>query len=214
MTELSSEKREVYSRAFEDFNLLDFGNRIQLSGILLGTQSGETILVPTPEGEINGQELSIMHLNLEEWNAFLRQTDLLEVEVLMEDEGGIKKAILRKTTRQINTQISWAVYRRDEYRCRYCGAADKPLTVDHLILWEEGGPSIEENLVTTCKKCNKTRGNMKYTDWLNSKQYAEKSVNLTEDEKLKNYQLGGKLSDIPIKLHIPSRGKKKKRMRR
>lgn len=202
---------KLQQRRLEEINLRELGNSIYLSGMVL-SGNNETFIVPTPNGEIH--DLSCLQLTLEEWKTVLRQTDLQEVEVLMEDEGGIKKAILRKTTRQIETKISWNVYRRDGYRCRYCGCGDKPLTVDHLVLWEEGGPSIEENLVSACSKCNKRRGNMHYTDWLNSEEYAQKSSGLTDDEKLKNYQLAGTLVNIPIRLHIPSRGKKKKKTRR
>ena len=191
-----------------DLNLLDLGNSINLSGMILSGDK-DSYIVPTPEGEVH--DLKLLELDLEDWKVLLRQTDLQEVEVLMDDNSGIKKAILRKTARQIDAQVSWAVYRRDDYKCRYCGCDDKPLTVDHLILWEEGGPSIEENLVSACKKCNKKRGNMQYADWLSSDVYIDRAADLMTKVHMMNYDLIETLKDIPRKLHIPSRGKKKRK---
>ena len=82
---------------------------------------------------------------------------LLEAQTQAED-GTLTKAILRKTARQIEASVSWQVWRRDGCRCRYCGRDNVPLTVDHLVRWEEGGPSTEENLVSSCKKCNQSQG--------------------------------------------------------
>ena len=58
------------------------------------------------------------------------------------------KAVIRKCQRNIEQGVSWNVFRRDGYACRYCGNKEVPLTVDHLVLWEESGPSTEANLVS------------------------------------------------------------------
>jgi hypothetical protein len=112
-------------------------------------------------------DIEVLLPSLEEWQQIVRQSDLKEIEGM--DKG--KKIILRKSTRQIETKIMWEVYRRDEYTCRYCGANDRPLTVDHIVLWEDMGPSIPLNLISSCKKCNNKRGNMQYEDWLWNPQY-------------------------------------------
>ena len=80
----------------------------------------------------------------------------------------------------------WEVFRRDNYTCRYCGNKQVPMTVDHVVLWEEGGPSIVKNLICSCKKCNNTRGNMQYEDWLESDGYKDRSVVLTGNDHLRN----------------------------
>ncbi len=166
-----------------DLNILEVGHTIQLAGAIYA--DGRTVfLVPLPDALTEDQELDLYgwtathgleHLDMdqEDWQRFIRQTDLLETEILNAagDNGKLVKAIVRKSARQISQGVSWAVYRRDGYECRYCGRDEVPLTVDHLILWEEGGPSIEENLVASCRKCNKTRGNMQYGDWLESPYY-------------------------------------------
>jgi 5-methylcytosine-specific restriction endonuclease McrA len=111
-------------------------------------------------------------------------------------DGTVTKAILRKSQRLIEQRVSWAVFKRDGYRCRYCGAEGVPLTVDHLVLWEDGGPSVEENLVSACRPCNKTRGNMSYGDWLHSRYYRQKSSKLTPEGREANDKLLSTLNSI------------------
>lgn len=195
-------------------NLLELGHTIQLSGMLLtDSQRDITFLVPFPDDDIT-DKIKTLNLSYEDWKTLLRQTDLQEAEVLVNDNGKIKKAILRKSTRQIDTRVSWNVYRRDNYTCRYCGRNDIPLTVDHLILWEDGGPSIEANLVACCRKCNKVRGNIEYNVWLKSRQYESVSKNLPSEIRQANIFAANVLDGIPTKLHISNRKGSKKKKRR
>lgn len=188
---------------FKDLNLYDIGDTIQMSGALY-TGKGKAILVTFPEDHEEVSNLPVHHLKMtsEQWGAFLRQTDLLEVQPV---SGTNEKAILRKSTRQIEQAVSWKVYKRDSYSCRYCGNADIPLTVDHLVRWEEGGPSIEANLVAACRKCNKTRGDTSYADWLKHPHYLKVSVRLKPEVRAANEALMGTLAGIPRKKHIGSR---------
>jgi len=191
-----------------DEMLLDFGNGINLAGAVF-SDDDRTIILMFPDNEVD--YITIPDVSLEDWKRILRQTDILETEVLAEDRHGLKKAILRKSGRQIDGRISWNVFRRDGYKCRYCGRDDVPLTVDHIVLWEEGGPSIEENLVSACKKCNKKRGNVQYPDWLASQYYLSVSSHIDPATIMENSNLLSTLDSIPRKAHVISRGKKKKR---
>ena len=152
---------------FEEFDLLKVGNTLEITGVVYGNDDDESYLIMLPDSNMNLETFEVMVPTLEEWQKIVRQSDLKEIEGM--DKG--KKIILRKSTRQIEQKIMWEVYRRDEYTCRYCGATDRPLTVDHIVLWEEMGPSIPLNLISSCKKCNNKRGNMQYDDWLNHPQY-------------------------------------------
>jgi len=191
----------------EDIKLLDIGNSIQLSGTIWSGNGYDYIcFFPDEFDETLGNEMIPLEMSLDDWKKFIRQTDIMETEILAKDtDGKIVKAILRKTQRQIEQRLQWRVFKRDEYTCRYCGADDVPLTVDHIVLWEEGGPTIEENLVAACRKCNKTRGNQQYKDWLDNKYYKEKSKNLSEDTKLKNAAVAHLLDSIPRQYHKKSR---------
>jgi len=150
---------------FEDLNLLEIGNTMEISGVVYENDTDVFIIyLPDTDDPVRMHEI---FPTLEEWQKIIRQSDLKEIEGM--DKG--QKIILRKSTRQIETKIMWEVFRRDEYHCRYCGANDRPLTVDHVVLWEEMGPSIPLNLITACKKCNNARGSMQYEDWLTSPHY-------------------------------------------
>ena len=190
---------------FKNLNLLSIGNTVQISGMIW---SGEGInyLCYLPD-ELNPEyDTVLMPLTLEEWNELVRQSDLMETEILAKDtEGKLVKTILRKSTRQIDQAIQWKVFERDEYCCRYCGRTGIPLSVDHIILWEEGGPSTEENLITACKKCNKTRGNMQYADWLQSPYYKKVSSGMLQESIRENEFVLTRLDSIPRRIHIKSR---------
>lgn len=168
-----------------DLNLYDVGSTIQLVGALY-QEYGKTYLVVLPDEAIADTEPIILKMDLGDWQTFLRQTDLVETEILQNDGTGIKKAIVRKTQRMIDGSLQARIWKRDEWKCRYCGRDDVQLTVDHIILWEELGATIEENLLSSCKKCNRTRGNMQYEDWLKSKEYEQLSQKLRGEQLSKN----------------------------
>lgn len=202
---------------FSDLDLLSVGHTLQLAGAVYAGE-GRILVVPFPEEKIGATgslmeapgrppiwfqddgghlEAHVLEMDLDEWSVFLRQSDLLEVEAFREaPDGKIRKAVLRKSQRQIEEGVRWAVFRRDGFRCRYCAREDVPMTVDHLVLWEEGGPSVEENLVTACRKCNKTRGKTQYSAWLEHPYYARVSASLTEEDRTLNACLAGTLDMI------------------
>ena len=179
-----------------DLNLYDIGGSIGISAIVLGDKKN-FYYVPFPDQElpmVGGGVVGAINLvedmNLANWLKLTKQLDEQEVEILLKDETGkLLKGIVRKTERQIEQRVSWAVYKRDHYRCCYCGRDGVPLTVDHLVLWEDGGPSIEDNLLSACRKCNKTRGNQQYDQWLKDPYYIQVSKNLTAMERQINEDL-------------------------
>jgi 5-methylcytosine-specific restriction endonuclease McrA len=164
-----------------DLNILDFGEKIGMTGAVFSSNDGMIYLTMFPEQpEVAKDNIEPLKLDLEDWKKMLRQLDLQETEVLVKDSatGEIAKAILRKSQRTIEQRVSWSVFKRDHYHCRYCGKDGVPMTVDHLILWEKGGPSVEENLVAACRPCNKARGDMEYVEWLQSPYYKKASRSL------------------------------------
>ncbi len=192
---------------FDELDLLKIGNTIQIVGsIWQGEGMVLSCYFPGEKPE-QGDGLTDMEMSLEEWEHFLRQSDLLETEILAQKKGNrdLVQAVVRKGSRQIDQRVSWAVYKRDGYACRWCGTDDGPLTVDHLVLWEEGGPSIKSNLVSSCKRCNRTRGNMQLADGLESPEYKHRSRNLTDFDKVRNHRLLDVLDSIPRRVHRISR---------
>jgi hypothetical protein len=196
---------EIPRWALEQLNLLELGNTIQVSGVIYADNE-VVYLCMMPEEPIGDRVLRVLDLNQEDWKQVIRQTDLIETEVLENaPDGKLAKIIVRKSTRQVEQGISWAVFRRDGFRCRYCGADDVPLTVDHVVPWEAGGPSIEENLVSACRKCNKTKGKIPLPKWLKHPRYKELSQRLAPEVRQQNEGLLEILDSIPLRAH--SRGR-------
>lgn len=213
----------------QDINLLEVGDTIHLVGsVWAGGGKVYLALFPEDRGTVYAaqhqvrftqeawddvsfkgtdvHEVHTLDMDSDDWTKFLRQTDLLETEVLAKaSDGTLAKVIVRKSQRQIEAGVSWKVFRRDGYACRYCGKDDLPLTVDHLVLWEVGGPSIEANLVSACKKCNKTRGRLPYAEWLKNHYYLKVSMVLTEAQREANAKLLETLAGIPVNAHQRTR---------
>lgn len=192
---------------FEDFDLLSLGNTVQLVGAVYRDKNKGSFVALFPEDtDAWSDSIELLVMDRDQWKQFLRQSDIVETEVLAQaSDGKLAKAIIRKTARNIESAINWAVFRRDEYACRYCGKNDVPLTVDHVVTWEDGGPSIEENLVSSCRKCNRVRGNTPYEEWLKDPFYLNASKGLSEEVKKANRDLVETLDAIPRRVHRRSR---------
>ena len=185
-------------------DLKEVGHTIQIAGAIYNSDKDQkTYLVMLPDEDLYAGFLIREDLTLEQWKEFFMQTDILEVEL-----NDTQKTIVRKAERQIAGNISWKVYARDNYSCRYCGKSGIPLTVDHIILWEDGGPSIEDNLLTSCKKCNRTRGNTPYPEWITSKAYGKISIHIEEWQHALNHKVLHTLDKIP-RSFTKMRGKKR-----
>jgi len=202
------------SKKLSEIDILDIGNTIQLAGAVYMDGSSRLLLVPFPD-EVSDVEkvfnkttldVEILAMDSADWEKFLRQTDLLETEVLQKaSDGKLAKVILRKSQRQIDQGVSWQVWKRDGYACRYCGKDDVPLTVDHIITWETGGPTVEQNLLSACRKDNKARGNLSYEDWLKHPHYLKVSKALRPEVQEANEAVLGRLNAIPRNKNVRSR---------
>jgi hypothetical protein len=184
---------------FSDINIYDVGNKWTLLGAVFGDEDG-VLLCMFPDATVPPKKMDLLPMTDEEWHTFIRQSDLLETEVLTKSpEGKVGKAILRKTQRVIDNRVSWGVYKRDGYRCRYCGRDGVPLTVDHLICWEVGGPSDNpDNLATSCRKCNKVRGSTPYAEWIiYHPHYKKVCKGLTNDVRTLNINTIETIANIP-----------------
>lgn len=191
-------------------DLLRFGHTIQLVGVIFrdaedGQEGADLLLYLPGEWRLPAMPLHTMSPSSLDWESILTQTDTLLTEVSSTDNGVLLKAFVRKSQRQVDQSISWNVFRRDGYRCRYCGRADVPLTVDHLVRWEVGGPSTEANMVAACRPCNRTRGDMEYGTWLRSAAYERRSRGLPGVSLACNLMLESTLAAIPRVDRVRSR---------
>lgn len=178
----------------EKEELYKFGNELQICGMVLGNAlEHRVILFPEVKKDIhNIPGINITLVDDKTLREILFQLDVVECI-------GNQKVVLRKSQRQLSDQISWNVYRRDECKCRYCGDNKSSLSVDHIILWKNMGETVEDNLITACKKCNKTRGDMEYEDWLDSDYYKSVAKNLSISELLNNVNAYQKALSVPLR---------------
>lgn len=154
-----------------------FGNEIEIAGLILQGH-GHTFALLFDK-VVDEKITDIKKLSHEEWKELLYQLDTLEIEVL-DPTNKNEKVIVRKSQRSVELDTNWNVFRRDGFACRYCGSNKTPCTIDHVVTWESLGATVEDNLLTSCRKCNKTRGNMLFDDWLES-DYYKKVMSLNRD---------------------------------
>jgi hypothetical protein len=178
----------------------------QMSGIAFAGKDDNSLVILFPWENLTLGDIDEVKPTGGEWNLILKQLDFLEVEILSKaPDGSLLKTVLRKSQRQIEQGISWNVYRRDGYKCRYCGKNDVPLTVDHIVTWESGGPSTEDNLLCSCRKCNKLRGNMSYDEWVHSPKYVQLSKDLWEIDRERNLEVLKTIPSIEKRVNLRNR---------
>lgn len=67
----------------------------------------------------------------------------------------------RADRQAIPKRLRFEVFKRDAFRCVYCGATPSDtvlLECDHVEPVAEGGPTEMDNLVTACRNCNRGKG--------------------------------------------------------
>lgn len=57
----------------------------------------------------------------------------------------------------IPSDIVRHVYERDGNVCVYCGCEDGPHELDHVTPWSKGGDHKVDNLVVSCRSCNRRK---------------------------------------------------------
>ena len=73
-------------------------------------------------------------------------------------DNDIWQSICRVERGKVTNKMRFAVYNRDNWRCRYCGRKTNDLEVDHIIPIAKGGKSTFNNLQTLCHRCNVRKG--------------------------------------------------------
>lgn len=146
-----------------DVFLEDFGNTLKLSGMLVQGM-GLSILLPFPQANeiVN---LDILHLPIDKISEVVRETD--DPQYFELDETGTIKAVHRKSRMAISGAIQQKIWVRDGLQCMFCGRkiGDVLLTVDHWIPLELGGQNDQSNYISSCRNCNKKKGNMDPKDF-------------------------------------------------
>jgi len=89
----------------------------------------------------------------------------------MSDDEKPKLTLVNKNKAKrvgLSKKLRYEVFKKDNFKCVYCGAKPSDegviLEVDHVLPVFEGGTNDIENLVTSCKKCNRGKGKTKLSD--------------------------------------------------
>lgn len=75
----------------------------------------------------------------------------------------LKKQIKNINKRMFNYDVKkWyliinEVFKRDNYICQYCGTKGGKLEADHIIPFSKGGRDSLDNLITSCRRCNRQK---------------------------------------------------------
>lgn len=185
-----------YKNTGENILFEDAGQLLKISGILLQGM-GSNILVMLPaadkiEGEqrvgLSGEisychDIEIVQLSIDELSEFIRITD--DPQIFEQDEYGNVKAIHRKVRSAISGAVQQKIWVRDGLICLYCGQrmGDISLTIDHWMPLELSGENNNENYISSCRSCNKRKGNMHPMDWCRQEELEFKEF----QEYLKEY---------------------------
>lgn len=62
-------------------------------------------------------------------------------------------------------KIRDAIFKRDDYTCQYCGERGGKLECDHVIPVSRGGGHSDDNLVTSCFSCNRSKRAKTVDEW-------------------------------------------------
>ena len=63
-------------------------------------------------------------------------------------------------------EVRQRIFLRDDYTCQYCGARGGKLECDHVMPFSLGGSHEDENLVTSCKSCNRSKRAKRLEEWV------------------------------------------------
>ena len=88
------------------------------------------------------------------------------------------KALLRGPSLRLSRGDAMKIFRRDHFKCQYCGLDGLArfenwliLTVDHLHPAARGGSRRMDNLVTACQPCNVLKGKHVFTSRAEAQQF-------------------------------------------
>lgn len=95
------------------------------------------------------------------WN-FVQLSDGLRVAQELRARQSSAAALRQRERTMMTPGLRTSILRRDDFRCRMCGASAKDgvtLHVDHVLPVSQGGQTRADNLQTLCQPCNLGKGN-------------------------------------------------------
>lgn len=73
---------------------------------------------------------------------------------------------------RIDPKLRSQILKRDGLHCHYCGTKTSPRTrqLDHVVSVVAGGKNTPNNLVVSCKTCNRRKGKKTYQQYVTQRQ--------------------------------------------
>jgi CRISPR/Cas system Type II protein with McrA/HNH and RuvC-like nuclease domain len=102
--------------------------------------------------------------------------DIIE-ELNIYKEGDLENKRMYEINVKLWNEIRIKVFKRDDYTCAYCKQKGGILEIDHIIPFSKGGSDELNNLVTSCRKCNRQKKNKSVKDFINWKNNHGKNKN-------------------------------------
>ena len=143
----------------------DIGSLLKIEGIVIGGEGAQAVfMLPTAapfEQFMTNPPFSkfeTRRLNDEEWSDWLQRSD--DPEILV--QGSLEKVFHRKLRYEISGAVQQKVWKADGFKCMFFGAifGDVQMTIDHFVPLEMGGANDTSNYISSCRRCNKSKGGM------------------------------------------------------
>lgn len=140
----------------------DIGSILKIEGIVIGGEGAQAILMLPGYalwGEGKWPDGADVHtLSADQWSDWLQRSD--DPEILV--QGSLEKVFHRKLRYEISGAVQQKVWKADGFKCMFCGAifGDVQMTIDHFVPLEMGGANDTSNYISSCRRCNKSKGGM------------------------------------------------------
>ena len=121
----------------------------------------------------NGKPVSYFPLSTIDWKTAIRLLFTKNIIVIKNHESWsvrspsmeveVPSIIMLRRFHKFQNYVKFSrsnIFLRDMYRCQYCSNIfdSKQLTLDHVVPRSKGGETSWENIVTSCKTCNTSKG--------------------------------------------------------
>lgn len=167
---MSDRRYEEADKEIPLFNRI--GHDLKLSGVLFGGLQ-EYYLFLLPEVDQDEVEyaphfddaFNVKTLTTHEWSNLLKRSD--DPLIYLADSTGTAKSWVRKLQFQISGDVQQRIFARDGFKCMYCQRmmGEVTLSVDHFLPLDLSGANDPSNYLSSCRKCNKRKGNMHPKEW-------------------------------------------------
>ncbi len=87
-----------------------------------------------------------------------REYTIHDVMQILDNVDSYNKSFAERERAKMTTTLRYSILKRDNFKCLICGRGSEDgvkLQVDHIIPVSKGGKTVEENLRTLCKDCNR-----------------------------------------------------------